>query len=423
MRKLFFWLLLAAPLYAEGPIFQHKDSIAQQEFENVYKDIRLKVASTSLDPLNISSATISSATINALITSSINGTFIGLGRNRIINGEMLLDQANGGALVTVNAATQFYSVDQFSGQGIGSAGVFTLQQLTATPPTGFTTFLRSSCTVTDSSLAASDRYRIFDDIEGYNVRDFLIGSSSAKTITLSFWVRGSLTGTYSGAFNNGATDRSYPFEYSVSSADTWEKKSITVPMDTSGTWLVTTGLGLRVVWALALGSNHQGTANTWQAGNFSGTSSQSNFMSSNSARYLDITGVQLEIGTLATDFERPPFPLLVAWCQRYYEKSYAFATAPGSNSSLEYYRLNGSQTGTTAISANLLFRIQKRVVPTMTFYRLDGTSGSWGWTSVAGVDSNRSTTTNDITTSRAEVTQTAAVEYRGFGHWVADARL
>ena len=198
-------------------------------------------------------------------------------KNRIINGAMMIDQRNAGASVTVNTGNQTWSVDRWFAQGTASSGVFTVQQ-SSVAPAGFT---RSS-------------------------------------VTLSFWVRSSVTGTFGGAIVNSAVNRSYPFSYTISSANTWEQKSITVAGDTSGTWLTDNGIGFRVYLGLGLGSTYSGTAGTWSGSFFISATGATNLMTTNGATFY-ITGVQLEKGSTATSFDYRPYGTELALCQRYYQ--------------------------------------------------------------------------------------------------------
>jgi hypothetical protein len=231
----------------------------------------------------------------------------GLGfRNRIINGDMRIDQRNEGAAVTVNAFANFWLVDRFVSAGQSSAGVFTAQRSTSTPPAGFSHFLRFTTTTADAAPAAGAVYVAVQYIEGLNVQDLSFGSSDAKTVTLSFYVRSSLTGTFSGSLKNSAVNRVYPFEYTINAANTWERKTVVVAGDTTGTWLVDNGRGLIVGFDIGSGSTFRGTAGSWGTTNYQGTTGSVRLISTLSATF-DITGVQLEVGNAATEFERRPF--------------------------------------------------------------------------------------------------------------------
>jgi hypothetical protein len=239
-------------------------------------------------------------------------------RNRIINGDMRIDQRNAGASVTVNSSSDFFPVDRFNGVGQLSDGVYTLQRST-TSPTGFVNSIIATVTTADASIGASQFYFIRQIIEGTNVTDLGWGTANAQTVTLSFWVRSSLTGIFGGVAKNNAQDYSYPFTYAISSANTWEKKTITIPGPTAGTWLTDTSGGIQLAWSLGGGSSTQGTAGSWAAANYRGATGETAVISTNGATFY-ITGVQLEAGTVATPFERRSYGQELALCQRYYFK-------------------------------------------------------------------------------------------------------
>ena len=235
-------------------------------------------------------------------------------RNRIINGDMRIDQRNAGASVTVNSTTTQFPVDRFQGRGEAD-GVFTLQQSSAAPE-GFVNSLVATVTTADASIGASQLYFLRQNIEGYNVADFNFGTANAKTFTLSFWVRSSVTGAFSGGIQNGSNARSYPFTYTISTANTWEYKAITISGDTTGTWLTTNGNGMRVDWCLGAGSTFLATANTWASGEYYGATGATNIIATSGATFY-ITGVQLEAGTVASPFERRDYGRELMMCQRY----------------------------------------------------------------------------------------------------------
>ena len=274
-------------------------------------------------------------------------------RNRIINGDMRIDQRNAGAAVTINASSATYSVDRWAGFGMASAGVFTLNRST-TAPAGFTNSLAVTCTTADGTIAAGDRYFIDHRIEGFNTADFDFGTASANTVTLSFWVQSSLTGTYCIGFINNGGARSYVAEYTINAADTWEYKTITLTGDTSGTWLSDNGIGVSIRFTLATGTTYQTTANAWSAGNFNATSNQVNWMSSSSSRRFRITGVQLEVGSVATPFEHRSYTDELALCQRYFWKSTGTLV------------IAGQTTGAYGQQQSMIFPVQMRATPTMT---------------------------------------------------------
>jgi len=301
--------------------------------------------------------------------SSLNGGALSGARNRIINGDMRFDQRNAGAAITVAAAGNGYGVDRFYCENYQS-GTITIQQ-SSTAPTGFTNSLIHTVTVTDTP-GASDYLFQSTSIEGLNMADLGWGTANAQSVTLSFWVRSSVTGTYGIGLRNSAGNRSYVATYSVNAANTWEQKSISIAGDTSGTWLTTNGLGVRIFWDLGSGSGSNGTANTWNAGSYWRTSGCVNWISNSGATFY-ITGVQLEAGSVATPFERRSYGQELALCQRYYEKSYNQATAPGTASDVGMFCAVGSNTSSCG---GLTWKVTKRAAPIVTLYSYDGTSGA-----------------------------------------------
>ena len=233
-------------------------------------------------------------------------------KNRIINGDMRIDQRNAGAA----GSTATYTVDRF-GYFTNQAGKFNWQQNAGavTPPTGFTNYLGFTST-SAFSIGASDYFNFYQMIEGFNIADFGWGTANAKTVTLSFQVRSSLTGTFGGFLINGSDNRAYTFSYTISSANTWTSISITIPGDTSGTWASTNTTGVAIYWSLGAGSSLLGTGGTWGSTINRSVTGQVNVSGTNGATFY-ITGVQLEIGTSATPFERRLYNQELANCQRY----------------------------------------------------------------------------------------------------------
>ena len=326
----------------------------------------------------------------ALIGSINSSNDFGL-KNRIINGAMVFDQRNAGASVTA-AASETYTLDRWAYYN-SQASKMTVQQNAGavTPPTGFSNYLG----VTSSSaytLLTGDFFIIRQMIEGFNFADLAWGTASAATVTLSFWVRSSLTGTFGGALGNSAFNRSYPFTYSISSANTWEQKTITVAGDTSGTWIgATNGIGLRIYFGLGVGATYSGTAGAWTgSGLFSATGATS-VVGTNGATFY-ITGVQLEKGSTATSFDYRPYGTELQLCQRYYENNYSTGYAVGSAASYPYNNgqfVNGytSSSGQKFQTAN--FFVPKRTAqPTNTYYDAAGNSGKISTLDAGGTDTN-----------------------------------
>jgi hypothetical protein len=274
------------------------------------------------------------------------------GRNRIINGDMRIDARNAGA--SASFGSYGYVLDRWNqAKNSGSAG--TIQQ-SSTAPVGFKNSMLVTNNATGVTPASGDSNRIQTRIEGNNIADLEFGTADAKTITLSFWVRSSLTGTYGVGFNNSAFDRSYVATYTISSADTWEQKTITLTGDTTGTWLDDNGSGIAVTFDLGSGSDNEGTASVWQAGTKYRTSGCVNWVGTSGATFY-VTGVQLEAGSVATPFEHRLYGQELALCQRYYETGYATA---------------GSRSGDNIAVMCSFFATNKRATPTMTFTSIQG---------------------------------------------------
>ena len=236
-------------------------------------------------------------------------------KNRIINGACVIDQRNAGASVT--PASGDYLTDRW--QYVSSqASKFTSQQNQGaiTPPTGFVNYLGFTSSSAYSILSA-DYFLLQQKIEGFNISDLGWGTANAKTITLSFQVYSSLTGTFGGVLTNSGATPSYPFSYSIPVANTWTTIAVTIAGPTTGTWLSTNGIGMYVRFSLGTGSASLGTAGSWQATNYLGVTGQTNIVGTSGATFY-ITGVQLEVGSSATGFEYVNYQTSLSNCQRYY---------------------------------------------------------------------------------------------------------
>jgi len=285
-------------------------------------------------------------------------------KNRIINGGQVIDQRNAGASVTVNGNSPFIT-DRFRCDD-DTDGAFTAQQV-STAPAGFNNSVQVTVTTADTSLSASQYALFYHSIEGFNVADLNWGTANAKTITLSFWVRSSVTGTFSGSLENNANNRSYVFTYTINSANTWEYETITIVGDTSGTWETGTAVGIRINWSLGVGSSFLGTAGAW-GNRFFGSTGSVSLIGTNSATWY-ITGVQLEVGSTATSFDYRPIGTELALCQRYYQQKYGFVVT------------------TSSIYQAIHFPVSMRVPPTIGTVTFDGgtgatftVNGSYGYT-------------------------------------------
>ena len=260
-------------------------------------------------------------------------------RNKIINGAMTIDQRNAGAAVT--PADLQYTLDRWNA-GLTQASKFSVQRSTEAPA-GFTNSLLVT-SLSAFSVASDDLFRVSQHIEGFNVADLGWGTAGAKPATLSFWVRSSLTGTFSGALINSAANRSYPFTFDIGAADTWEQKSITIEGDTTGTWLTTNGIGIRLGFSLGAGSIYSGPAGTWAGAIYTAATGATSVVATSGATFY-LTGVQLEAGDTATPFEHRSYGQELALCQRYYFQDGPYSGSFGSGChyrtdlALYHYRL------------------------------------------------------------------------------------
>ena len=284
--------------------------------------------------------------------ASINGGPIGGARNRIINGDMRIDQRNAGASVT--PTTSVYTLDRWLAiMGVTSKYSVQRNAGSVTPPTGFTNYLGITSTSAYAS-GATDAFLLNHYIEGFNTADLAWGTVNALTATLSFWIRCSIAGTYSLSICNSpsSSSRAYIATYTVNSANTWEYKTATIPGDTSGTWDTTNGIGVQVRFDLGSGSSFNGTAGSWGSSNLTKTSGSQSVVGTNGATFY-ITGVQLEAGTIATPFERRSYGQELALCQRYYYSSGTVRTT--------IYADNATSDGIL----NFKFPISMRAAPTI----------------------------------------------------------
>jgi hypothetical protein len=271
-------------------------------------------------------------------------------RNRIINGAMMIDQRNAGASVT--PANGQYTLDRWF-FSVSQTSKLTSQQST-TAPTGF----KNSILVTSSSaytVGASEIFLLRQNIEGNNIADLAWGTASAQSVTLSFWVRSSLTGTFGGAFRNSAANRFYPFSYTISSANTFEYKTVTIAGDTSGTWATDNTSGIELIFSLGAGSTVSGTAGSWGSTAYYSATGATSVVGTNGATFY-ITGVQLEAGTNASPFERIDYGRQLIQCQRYYQLySGVYGSAGGSTTVYAVFQLPVTmRSGPTASVSNAL---------------------------------------------------------------------
>jgi hypothetical protein len=273
--------------------------------------------------------------------------------NRVINSDMRIDQRNAGASVTPSNVN--YTLDRWYCV-LSQPSKFSVQQNAGgvTAPDGFTKYL--GCTSLSAySLSSTEQFAIRHAIEGNNIADLGWGTANAKTVTLSFWVRSSLTGTFGGAVKNSVASRSYPFSYTISSANTWEQKAITIAGDTTGAWLTTTDVGIMLVFALGAGSTPSGTAGAWAAANYSSATGAVSVVGTSGATFY-LTGVQLEKGSTATDFEYVEYSRQLQMCQRY-----CFSLAGNSGEIVGIGFTGTTVKGTIGVA----FPVEMRALPTL----------------------------------------------------------
>jgi hypothetical protein len=293
---------------------------------------------------------------------------------------MLIDQRNAGASVTIASGTT-YTVDRWACDTT-QASKFSVQQ-SSTAPTGFknSTLITS---LSSYSVGTSDYFLFRQAVEGLNFADLAWGTASASTVTLSFWVRSSLTGTFGGVLSNGqGSSRSYPFSYTISAANTWEQKTITVAGDTTGTWLTTTGIGIVVYFGLGVGSTYSGTASAWSGTQYLSATGATSVVGTNGATWY-VTGVQLEKGSTATSFDYRAYGTELMLCQRYYIR---WTGTTNSGWPIVYGYAINSLNPRVAIPLN----IPMRSTPTASISNLNWNDGAGSFTITVGANLSTST--------------------------------
>jgi hypothetical protein len=349
-------------------------------------------------------------------------------KNRLINGDMRIDQRNAGAS---GAAVNTYTVDRWA-YNASQAGKATWGQNlnAATPPVGFKNYLGFQSSSAYAVLT-TDLFSFWQPVEGVNIADLNWGTANAKTITISFQVYSSLTGNFGGVVKNGSGTRSYPFLYSIPVANTWTYVTVTVPGDTSGTWATDTSVGLYMQFGLGVGSANSGTAGAWAGTNYSSATGAVSVVGTNAATFY-VTGIQLEQAAVASPFEYLLYAVELALCQRYFETDFPPTTAPANNTIADLNALLA--VGTTACySQSISFKVPKRSSPSMSFYSgtnvVSPTAGRWGYfNSTSGWTDSGSATTLGLSTTigfSAVVygTFTNGASYLATGAWSANSEL
>ena len=350
-------------------------------------------------------------------------------QNRIINGAMVIDQRNAGASVTQSSSADVFPVDRFKINGNQNAK-FTAQQNagSVTPPTGFTNYLGITSSAA-TAVGASDYFLLTHNVEGFNVADLGWGSAGASTVTMSFWVRSSLTGTFGGAISNSAFNRSYPFTYTISVANTYEYKTITIAGYTSGTWLKTNGIGLNIQFGLGVGSTYSGTAGVWAGAGYISATGATSVVGTNGATW-NITGVQLEVGSTATSFDYRPYGTELTLCQRYFEKSYQQGVALGAsgqgNTGQTFFVGTGNTLAGSDKIPNTTFMVTKRTAPTINTWSTNGTANTLA--NMSGADLATNSCTPNVANDRSFFAYNATSNVSGTNgcvqfQWAASAEL
>jgi len=282
-------------------------------------------------------------TFNDASTQNTAATGFGF-KNRIINGAMVIDQRNAGASVTPTNGQ--YSVDRFA-CNLSAASKYSAQQ-SSVAPAGFTNSLLIT-SLSSYSVGVNDYFLIRQSIEGLNCADLGWGTANAQTVTVSFWVRSSLTGTFGGALENSASNRCYPFSYTINSANTWEQKTLTIAGDTTGTWLTTNGIGIKVTFSLGMGSNLSGTAGAWVGSEKISATGATSVVGTNGATFY-ITGVQLEKGTAASPFENRLYGTELQLCQRYYQTTGVVSVSAYADNGIMGFIFQAPMRGTPSVT-------------------------------------------------------------------------
>ena len=301
-------------------------------------------------------------------------------RNRIQNGDMRIDQRNAGTSVTPTSTG--YTLDRWSYE-LTEASKMSVQQnagslSAANRPVGFTNYLGLT-TVSAFAITNTSQFQLRQFVEGFNFADLMWGTANAVSATLSFWVRSSLTGTFGGSLRNVDSNRSYPFSYTISAANTWEQKSITISGDTTGTWNTTSDRGVGLFFGLGVGSTNSGTAGAWAAANYTSATGATSVVGTNGATFY-ITGVQLEKGSTATSFDYRSYGTELALCQRYYQLASSIV---------------GAGNSTTQVAASVPFQVQMRGTPTLSTQGvIQLTDGTADFTQSATSISSLGTTSN-----------------------------
>lgn len=296
-----------------------------------------------------------------------------------INGAMEISQESGTTSVALTATGSLQTRYLLDGVMAAYRGTFVAagQQVTDAPA-GYRNSSKLTVSTAQASLGSSDELSVLMPIEGVRAARAALGGASAASISFGFWVKAHRTGNYSGSLRNSAKNRSYPFTFTVSAADTWEFKTVTVAGDTSGTWLADTGVGLYLNICIAGGSGRVGTAGAWAGSDTSGATATTNGVAATSDTFqltgaIVLPGIELP-GSVRAPFIMRPFDQELPLCQRYYEKTYDYAVLPNTVSAGSGLRM-GLAMSATAVAIPGNFKVRKRASPSITLISFNGTTG------------------------------------------------
>jgi hypothetical protein len=362
-------------------------------------------------------------------TTTINGTtptaYNTMGKNLVINGAMQIAQR--GTQSTGITTTGFRTVDHFR-TSLSSLGTWTEDQSTDAP-SGFSNSFKLTCTTADASPAAGDVAYIRYMFEGLELQNLAYGTSSAKSMTLSFWVKSNKTGSASvQLLQNDNSSKNISPSYTISSADTWEYKTISIPADTAGNIDNDNGPAVSLIWWLNSGSTYSSgsTQTSWSTYSAADSNPANLGVGGATSDYIAITGVQLEVGSVATEFERRPYGTELALCQRYFQKSYNQTETAGTNTQVGVIRFQGATDSSNNLVGTIYFKVNMRTTPTMVYYAQGGTSGVWN-ARTAAVNTTYTMTTLSAgeCNTQAFATNLGTAFYPGFtyGHYTASAEL
>lgn len=371
--------------------------------------------------------------VNANMTS-INNTAVSAWRRRNLNSAMFFDQRNEGASVTVGSNTNTFGPDMFFGYNRGCVGDWTIQRKQDTPPPGSAYYIRDTIVVNDTAPSSGCEYVDTERINGHDINDLQFGTPQASTVTWSFWVRSSTFGYFGGTLEaNSAAKDAFPFHFRILSANTWQKISITIPGETVGAWTGLEGVGAKLMWDHGSGTDFESSSSSWNQGieknHLTGDQKLVNTMGAT----FDYALPQFEPGSVATTFEPHPFQEEYNEVSKYYWKTYAFGTVPGTNtgngSGSNVRNWSGQQLAAAESDFYAMFPVRMYQqsgtanVPTVTFYAPDGTSGQLKCFNTSGASANRSIAVENQGTDGIGFYQTSAVENFCQGHMTVEAIL